>query len=229
MPDQDHGCHVGERSGASLGRVIVDSALYRKGVRVPVDCSPHDLPRAPRRGDRGRRLRLGRAPRAQRGRARARSPIAFGLHPLAVEDAVNAHQRPKLERYDDRLFLVLKTLWYVDEEDAVETGEINLFVGRATSWSPSGTARAPSCTRRAADLEAREPCSPTARPRSSTPSATRSSTATRTVADELEDDVDEVEESVFSAERTNDSARIYIAQARARRGAPRGAARCASR
>ena len=42
---------------------------------------------------------------------------------------VNAHQRPKLERYDDSLFLVLKTLWYVDAEDAVETGEINMFVG----------------------------------------------------------------------------------------------------
>ena len=53
----------------------------------------------------------------------------FDLHPLAVEDAVTAHQRPKLERYDESLFLVLKTLWYVDEEDAVETGEINLFVG----------------------------------------------------------------------------------------------------
>ena len=37
----------------------------------------------------------------------------FGLHPLAVEDAVHAHQRPKLERYDDTLFLVLKTVNYV--------------------------------------------------------------------------------------------------------------------
>src|SRR5207237_2803766 len=55
---------------------------------------------------------------------------SFGLHPLAVEDALKAHQRPKLERYDDSLFLTLKTLWYVDAEDAVETGEINLFAGR---------------------------------------------------------------------------------------------------
>ena len=54
---------------------------------------------------------------------------SFGLHPLAVEDAVKAHQRPKLERYDDSLFLALKTLWYVDEDDAVETGEINIFAG----------------------------------------------------------------------------------------------------
>src|ERR1044072_6867127 len=53
----------------------------------------------------------------------------FDLHPLAVEDAVIAHQRPKLEGYDDNLYFVLKTLWYVDEDDAVETGEISMFVG----------------------------------------------------------------------------------------------------
>jgi magnesium transporter len=59
----------------------------------------------------------------------------FGLHPLAVEDAVNAHQRPKVERYDDTLFLVLKTVTYVPHEsvalahEIVETGEIMVFVG----------------------------------------------------------------------------------------------------
>lgn len=60
----------------------------------------------------------------------------FGLHPLAVEDAVCAHQRPKVERYDDTLFLVLKTVNYVRHEsvvlarEIVETGEIMVFVGR---------------------------------------------------------------------------------------------------
>ena len=59
----------------------------------------------------------------------------FNLHELAVEDAVHAHQRPKLERYDDTLFLVLKTVIYVEHDDAakvreiVETGEIMIFVG----------------------------------------------------------------------------------------------------
>jgi magnesium transporter len=59
----------------------------------------------------------------------------FGLHPLAVEDAVCAHQRPKLERYDDTLVLVLKTVNYVPHEsvalarEIVETGEIMIFVG----------------------------------------------------------------------------------------------------
>ena len=53
----------------------------------------------------------------------------FDLHELAVEDAINAHQRPKLEVYDDTLFVVLKTARYVDELDEVELGEIQLFVG----------------------------------------------------------------------------------------------------
>lgn len=59
----------------------------------------------------------------------------FGLHSLAVEDAVHAHQRPKLERYDNTLFLVLKTVKYVEHEsvalarEIVETGEIMVFVG----------------------------------------------------------------------------------------------------
>ena len=60
----------------------------------------------------------------------------FGLHELSVEDAVHAHQRPKLERYDDVLFLVLKTVNYVPHESVVlarqivETGEIMIFVGK---------------------------------------------------------------------------------------------------
>ena len=59
----------------------------------------------------------------------------FRLHELAVEDAVHAHQRPKLERYDKTLFLVLKTVTYVDHEsmanarEIVETGEVMIFVG----------------------------------------------------------------------------------------------------
>ena len=60
----------------------------------------------------------------------------FGLHPLAVEDAVCAHQRPKVERYDDTLVLVLKTVNYVPHEsvvlarEIVETGEVMVLVGR---------------------------------------------------------------------------------------------------
>ncbi|MEU1516060.1 magnesium and cobalt transport protein CorA [Streptomyces sp. NPDC005811] len=73
------------------------------------------------------------APSADQLQAVAR---AFGLHPLAVEDALEAHQRPKLERYDDTLFLVLRTAAYLEHDqsapttDIVGTGEIMAFVGR---------------------------------------------------------------------------------------------------
>jgi magnesium transporter len=53
----------------------------------------------------------------------------FRLHPLAVEDAIVAHQRPKLERYDDTLFVVLRPARYVDASEEVEFGEIHVFVG----------------------------------------------------------------------------------------------------
>ncbi|MEU7730230.1 CorA family divalent cation transporter [Streptomyces sp. NPDC040724] len=53
----------------------------------------------------------------------------LGLHRLAVEDAVQAGQRPKRERFGDVLAVALKTLWYVDEETSVDTGELMLFVG----------------------------------------------------------------------------------------------------
>src|SRR3990170_4093046 len=109
--------------------MIIDCAVYRHGVRVALEGGRDDLEGA---------LRAVREPEDDFVWVGMHEPTAaelnrvattFNLHPLAVEDALHAHQRPKLERYDDGLFLVLKTLWYVDELDAVETGEINLFIG----------------------------------------------------------------------------------------------------
>ncbi|WP_299038293.1 magnesium/cobalt transporter CorA [uncultured Pseudokineococcus sp.] len=53
----------------------------------------------------------------------------FGIHPLAVEDTITAHQRPKLERYDDVLFTVLRPARYVDAEERVEFGEVHVITG----------------------------------------------------------------------------------------------------
>jgi magnesium transporter len=53
----------------------------------------------------------------------------FGLHELAIEDAVLAHQRPKLERYGDTLFVVLRAARYVDATEEVEFGELHIFIG----------------------------------------------------------------------------------------------------
>jgi len=132
----------------------------------------------------------------------------FDLHPLAVEDALEAHQRPKLERYGDALFLVLKTLWYVDENDAVETGEINVFVGEdyvVTVRHGSGA----ELTGTRSYLEHR------ATVLGHGPAAVVYAVCDRVVdeyevvASELEEDVDEVERSVFSPQRTSDAERIY--------------------
>jgi magnesium transporter len=53
----------------------------------------------------------------------------FGLHELAIEDAIVAHQRPKLERYGDTLFVVLRAARYLDETEEVDFGELHVFVG----------------------------------------------------------------------------------------------------
>ena len=53
----------------------------------------------------------------------------FQLHELAVEDAIHAHQRPKLERYGDILFVVLRPACYLDDVEEVEFGEVHVFVG----------------------------------------------------------------------------------------------------
>ena len=52
----------------------------------------------------------------------------FGLHDLAVEDALRAHQRPKIEVFDESLFMVLRTAQIIEEK--IEFGETYIFVGR---------------------------------------------------------------------------------------------------
>jgi magnesium transporter len=188
--------------------MIVDSALYRDGVRVAVDCDKDDLPtlRDEATGD-GDFVWVGMHQPAEDELNWVAE--VFTLHPLAVEDALKAHQRPKLERYDDGLFLVVKTLWYVDEEDAVETGEINLFVGRNYVVSVRHGEGTELHTARL-DLEQQTAVL------GHGPSAVVYAICDRVVdsyeavATSLEEDVDEVEESVFSPNRTQDSKRIYI-------------------
>src|SRR6266508_2179527 len=53
----------------------------------------------------------------------------FSLHDLAIEDAHRAHQRPKLERYDEALFVVLRTAQMNRDQQRIEFGETHLFVG----------------------------------------------------------------------------------------------------
>ena len=53
----------------------------------------------------------------------------FGLHDLAIEDALTAHQRPKLEQYDGSLFVVLRTAQLSATDGHLELGETHVFVG----------------------------------------------------------------------------------------------------
>jgi len=188
--------------------MIVDSALYRDGVRITVDCRKTELEKV-RNAATGERDFVWVGLHDPSAEELDRVAAAFSLHPLAVEDALKAHQRPKLERYDDGLFLALKTLWYVDEDDAVETGEVNLFVGRDYVVTVRHGRGSELHTARL-DLEERTAVL------GHGPSAVVYAVCDRVVdeyeavASSLEEDVDEVETSVFSPDRTQDSKRIYV-------------------
>jgi len=107
-------------------RSVVDSAVYRDGDRI---ASPGTLTET------YRVLREQPESMAWIGlyRPDQRELVSlaeeFGLHELAVEDAIVAHQRPKLERYGDTLFVVLRAARYLDEAEQVEFGEVHVFVG----------------------------------------------------------------------------------------------------
>lgn len=188
--------------------VIVDNALYRDGRRVELGCSTDDLAGVHDglRHD-GDFVWVGlHEPSAQELEAVRGT---YDLHPLAIEDALSAHQRPKVERFGDTLFVVLKTLWYVDADDAVETGEISMFVGSSfvvTVRHGEGS----SLQDARANLEGNEEL--LAHGPAAVVHAVVDDVVDRyeLVADALTEDVDEVETSVFSSERTRDSARIYV-------------------
>ncbi|NUP16219.1 MAG: magnesium and cobalt transport protein CorA [Streptomyces sp.] len=105
---------------------IVQAALYRDGVRVS---APATL------AETFRELREQRSGMAWIGLARPTEAellslaAEFDLHPLAVEDAMEAHQRPKLERYGETLFVVLRAARYLDAPEEVDFGELHVFVG----------------------------------------------------------------------------------------------------
>lgn len=106
--------------------MIVDCGIYRDGRRTegPADFS-HALAEA--RAEGHSFVWIGLHEQAEDEFARVSE--AFGLHPLAVEDALKAHQRPKLEVYDDSVFVVLKPVVYEPDSDRVSSGEVMLFMG----------------------------------------------------------------------------------------------------
>ncbi|HVK25542.1 MAG TPA: magnesium/cobalt transporter CorA [Actinokineospora sp.] len=116
-----------------LSAYVVDCAVYIDGKRLPGRWSHTDAVNEVRARDEGFVWIGLHEPDAVQIQGVAET---FGLHELAVEDAVHAHQRPKLDRYEDNLFVVLKTVRYVEHEspttanEIVETGEIMAFLGK---------------------------------------------------------------------------------------------------
>jgi magnesium transporter len=104
---------------------IIDNAVYVDGVRT---ATPHNLEQTfEMLAEHGGMAWIGLyRPTKEEMAAVAQE---FGLHELAVEDAVSAHQRPKLERYDHNLFTVLRPARYLDETETVEFGELHVFTG----------------------------------------------------------------------------------------------------
>jgi magnesium transporter len=110
---------------------VVDNVIYVDGKRAKVpdslDHTFEELRDCPETPDGHRFCWIGLLrPTEQEIHAVA---AEFGLHPLAVEDTINAHQRPKLERYGDVLFVVLRPARYVDPVEVVDIGEVHLFIG----------------------------------------------------------------------------------------------------
>jgi magnesium transporter len=185
--------------------VIVDMAVYRDGVR-------------------GTKLE-----RIEGVRTRLSSPGSFvwiglfeptaeefeavrtelDLHELAVEDAIQAHQRPKLEVYDHTLFVVLKTARYLDREEEIELGEILMFLGEDfVVVVRHGEAASLVQVRRS--MEQRPDILRIG------PSAVLHGVMDRVVdgympvIEGLHKDIDEVEKQVFSEEWSNPAERIYF-------------------
>ena len=141
----------------------------------------------------------------------------LGLHPLAVEDAVHAHQRPKIERYaasasggasDDTLFVVLITARYADPDEVVELGEVMLFIAEHFVVTVRhGEAGSLANTRKDLEADHAKLCWG--------PSSVLHAVMDR-IVDEYEvtlrgvdNDIDEIESQVFSGNRSNHAERIF--------------------
>jgi magnesium transporter len=193
-----------------ISAYVVDCAVYVNGVRLPGRWT-HDRALAEVRHREEGFVWIGlHEPDEEQIKGIA---DVFGLHELAVEDAVNAHQRPKLERYDDTLFMVLKTVRYCGSPrdaatEVVETGEVMAFLGRDFVITVRhGDHSGLHDVRRRLEADPEQ-------------LALGPSTVLHAIADHvvdgylavtsaIEDDIDELEREVFTPRSAPDAERIY--------------------
>jgi magnesium transporter len=184
--------------------VIVDSAVYEGGRRRDGDVAVHDAMEQCRQPDCFTWIGL-YEPTEEEFESIRRE---FDLHPLAVEDAIKAHQRPKLEVFGDMVFIVLKTARYVDPTEVITLGEILIFLGHDYIITVRhGEASELTEVRRG--LEERPELLKHG------PGAVLHAIVDRVVDDYgpaiagLGEDIDQVEDQVFSEERHDVAERIY--------------------
>jgi magnesium transporter len=184
--------------------VIVDSAVYEGGHRRDGDMAVHEAMEACRKPDAFTWIGLFEPTEEEFESIRSE----FDLHPLAVEDAIHAHERPKLEVYGDVVFIVLKTARYVDPTEVIKLGEILVFLGHDYIITVRhGEASELGGVRR--QLE------DTPELLQHGPGAVLHAVVDRVVDDYgpaiagLGEDIDQVEDQVFSERRGNVAERIY--------------------
>jgi magnesium transporter len=184
--------------------VIVDSAVYEGGRRLNGEVGVHEAMEACRKA--GAFTWIGLFEPSEDEFESIRSE--FDLHALAVEDAIQAHERPKLEVYGEMVFIVLKTARYVDPKEVINLGEILIFLGHDYIITVRhGEASELTGVRR--QLEE----SPALLQHG--PGAVLHAIVDRVVDDYapaiagLGEDIDQVEDQVFSGSRTNVAERIY--------------------
>jgi magnesium transporter len=184
--------------------VIVDCAIYEDGVRRDGDVEldhAYDVRREP-----GNFVWIGLYEPTEEEFESIRTE--FDLHELAVEDAIHAHQRPKLEVYGDMVFIVLKTARYIDPEEVVRLGEILIFLGDDFVITVGhGEASELKDVRHGLEEDPEL--------LAHGPGAVLHAIVDRVVDDYgpalegLGEDIDEIENQVFSNERSNPAERIY--------------------
>src|SRR5436309_644173 len=187
--------------------MIIDCAHYKDGARQHEEAlTPEQAAEIWRQAGEGEFVWIG-LHEPQEGDLEELQTL-FGLHELAVEDAHAAHQRPKIEDYDQDVFIVLRTAHYHEDREEVHFGEIHIFAGRGYIitvrhgvGSELGSARQ--------RLEAR-------------PDLLKLGAASAVwavvdkvvddyipVADAIDDDIEEVEKEVFDDDVPAPTARIY--------------------
>jgi magnesium transporter len=185
--------------------VIIDCAIYRKGHREETSHDPDALAEVIAGLEHSDGfLWIGLFEPSLEEITHFAKPL--NLHPLAVEDAIEAHQRPKVEQYDNHLFMSIKTVTYTNDD--IQTAEINAFLGQHYLVTVRhGKGHDLREVRRRAESDEHE----LEHGAIAALYAVVDSVVDEyeDVAAELEIDVGEVEASVFSHERTSDSSRIY--------------------